>query len=90
MKKKKISIKSNLKKVDALKDKDIDYSDIAPLDDSFFQRAALLHYGKIPKKTVTIRIDADVLGWLKGIGSGYQTRINTVLKEWMLFSKENE
>jgi hypothetical protein len=31
-----------------------------------------------PKKTsVTIRLDADVLAWLKATGEGYQTRINT-------------
>jgi hypothetical protein len=33
---KKKSIMSDLKKVDAMKDEDIDYSDIPPLDESFF------------------------------------------------------
>jgi uncharacterized protein (DUF4415 family) len=37
-----------------------------------------------PKKTsVTIRLDADVLAWLKGAGEGYQTRINTYLRKLM-------
>jgi uncharacterized protein (DUF4415 family) len=35
------------------------------------------------KKPVTIRVDADVLAWLKRQGSGYQTRINRILREAM-------
>jgi uncharacterized protein (DUF4415 family) len=33
-----------------------------------------------PKELVSLRIDADVLGWFKATGSGYQTRINAVLR----------
>lgn len=37
-----------------------------------------------PKKaSVTIRLDADVLAWLKATGEGYQTRINTYLRQLM-------
>ena len=36
------------------------------------------------KKTVQIRLDADVLEWLKQAGSGYQTRANAILREAML------
>jgi uncharacterized protein (DUF4415 family) len=35
------------------------------------------------KKSITIRIDADALSWLKGSGEGYQTRINTFLRRLM-------
>jgi len=35
------------------------------------------------KKPVTIRVDADVLDWLKRQGNGYQTRINKLLREAM-------
>lgn len=35
------------------------------------------------KKPVTIRVDADVLAWLKREGQGYQTRINMLLREAM-------
>ncbi len=35
------------------------------------------------KKPVTIRVDADVLAWLKRQGRGYQTRINRLLREAM-------
>ena len=33
------------------------------------------------KKPLTIRVDADVLARLKGLGKGYQTRINSILRE---------
>ena len=35
------------------------------------------------KRPVTIRVDADVLAWLKREGQGYQTRINKLLREAM-------
>ncbi len=35
------------------------------------------------KKPLKIRVDADVLAWLKGQGRGYQTRINALLRSAM-------
>ena len=35
------------------------------------------------KQSTTIRLDADVLVWLKAGGKGYQTRINAILREAM-------
>jgi len=61
-------------------DKDIDTSDIPELDQDFFRQAEL----RVPaKQTVTIRLDSDVLAWFKGQGSGYQTRINQLLRQYM-------
>ena len=75
--KKKIS-KTNLDLLDSLDDKDIDTSDIAPLDKSFFANAKL----RLPetKTTITIRIDPDVLYWFKQQGKGYQSKMNAVLR----------
>ncbi|CAN5349026.1 BrnA antitoxin family protein [soil metagenome] len=36
-----------------------------------------------PKQHVNIRLDADVLTALKRTGSGWQTRLNDVLREWL-------
>jgi len=36
------------------------------------------------KRTVQIRLDADVLEWLKQAGAGYQTRANAILRQAML------
>lgn len=34
------------------------------------------------KRPVTLRLDADVVDWFKGLGRGYQTRINAVLRSY--------
>jgi len=36
------------------------------------------------KKSTTVRIDADVMQWLKSQGKGYQTRMNKILRDAML------
>ena len=33
-----------------------------------------------PKASISLRLDADVLSWLKSQGPGYQTRINAILR----------
>ena len=33
------------------------------------------------KKTISIKIDADILAALQSLGKGYQTRINSILRE---------
>ena len=38
------------------------------------------------KKTVNVRLDADVIEWLQSEGRGYQTRMNAILREAMLHS----
>lgn len=76
------SIKSDVARLDRLKDRDIDYSDIPPLDDAFFKKATMVAWPPV-KRQVTIRLDADVLRWLKASGKGYQTRLNYILRAAM-------
>ena len=73
--------KKRLKEIEAIKDEDIDYSDIPELDQSFWQRAQLQM--PRPKKGVYVRLDTDVLDWLKSKGKGYQTRMNAMLRALM-------
>jgi uncharacterized protein (DUF4415 family) len=61
-----------------MRDADIDYSDIPPLDKAFLTKATVIW--PPVKKQLTIRLDADVLAWLKAHGRGYQTRINHILR----------
>jgi uncharacterized protein (DUF4415 family) len=75
------SIKSDLARLDRMKDSDIDYSDIPPLGDEFFTKATVAW--PPAKHQLTIRLDADVLHWLKENGKGYQTRINHILRAAM-------
>jgi uncharacterized protein (DUF4415 family) len=72
------SIKSDLPRIDRMRDADIDYSDIPPLDRTFLKKATTPW--PPAKRQLTIRLDADVLDWLKGQGRGYQTRINRILR----------
>jgi uncharacterized protein (DUF4415 family) len=64
-----------------MKDSDIDYSDIPALGDEFFKKATVAW--PPAKQQLTIRLDADVLNWLKANGRGYQTRINRILRAAM-------
>ncbi|MBA9083477.1 MULTISPECIES: BrnA antitoxin family protein [Bartonella] len=67
-------------------DNEIDYSDIPSLDNEFWKNAVRNPFYKPTKTITTVRVDSDVLAWLKSQGKGYQTRINTILRNAMLRS----
>ena len=72
-----------------LPDRGIDFSDTPELTPEMFARA-VVRRGLKPvtrKKQLTIRIDGDVLEWYRKQGPGYQTRINTLLRAYMLEHK---
>lgn len=56
-------------------------SDIPEVKD--WSRAEIGKFYRPIKKPVTIRLDADVLAWLKSQGAGYQTRLNAILRQAM-------
>jgi uncharacterized protein (DUF4415 family) len=76
--------KAELAALAVLPDNQIDHSDIPPLTDEFWKQATRNPFYKPTKQATTVRVDADVLMWLKGQGKGYQTRINAILREAML------
>jgi uncharacterized protein (DUF4415 family) len=76
--------KAELKALADTPDRDIDYSDIPPLTQAFWQNAVPNPYYKPLKTHASVRIDADVLAWLKSSGKGYQTRMNAILREAMM------
>lgn len=74
------------KRLEGLKDDDIDTSEIEELNNDFFLNAEL----SVPKKQpVTLRLDSDVLIWFKSQGQGYQTRINKLLRRYMESQQSN-
>ena len=73
--------RTNWAKIDALKNGEIDVSDIPEQGKAFFKRAILRL--PEPKTAVTIRLDQQVLEWFKANGPGYQTRINALLRAYM-------
>jgi uncharacterized protein (DUF4415 family) len=72
---------TDLKRLRAMRDADIDFSDIPKLGKSFWKTARLTM--PEPKDRLTIRVDHDVVQWLKKNGRGYQTRINAILRSYM-------
>jgi uncharacterized protein (DUF4415 family) len=73
--------KTDFNRLRQMRDADIDYSDIPKLGKSFWKSAKLTMPER--KDRLTIRIDHDVVEWLKKQGSGYQTRINAILRSYM-------
>jgi len=64
-----------------LREEDVDMSDIPEVRD--WSKAVVGRFYRPIKEPVTLRIDLDVLGWLKSEGPGYQTRINMLLRAAM-------
>ncbi len=78
------SIKRTLKRLDAMEDEAIDYSDVRPLSPEMFAQA-LVQKGLKPvpgKAQITLRLDKDVLEWFRRQGEGCQTRISAILKAY--------
>jgi uncharacterized protein (DUF4415 family) len=72
---------TDFKRLRAMHDADIDFSDIPRLGKSFWKAARLTM--PEPKDRLTIRVDHDVVQWLQKNGRGYQTRINAILRSYM-------
>jgi len=71
--------RKKLEKLAARPDREIDLSDIPEIR-GIPSDYVIGKFYRPKKQTVTIRIDSDVLAWLKASGSGYQTRINKFLR----------
>ncbi len=69
-----------LRRLAARPDSEIDYSDIPPLTEEQLASA----FRPKAKQLVAVRLDRDVLAWLKNYGEGYSTRINDILRAVML------
>ena len=65
----------------AVRDEDIDFSDIPELDEEFWEQAELVE----PDRTdqITMRVKRSVLAYFKAPGKGYQTRMNRVLESYV-------
>lgn len=79
--------KRDIAAVAAKADSDIDFSDIAPVPD--WSAAEMGKFYRPAKKPVTIRLDLDVIEWLKADGRGYQTKANWLLRSAMLHYSRN-
>lgn len=76
--------KRRLAKLAGRSDKEIDTSDLPELTDKFWRSAIRNPFYRPIKKQLTLRLDADVIAWLRLHGKGYQTRANALLRAAML------
>jgi len=68
----------------AMSEDEIDTSDIPELPPSAWKDAVRGRFYRPVKQAVSMRLDADVIAWLKKPGKGYQTRANRILRQRML------
>jgi uncharacterized protein (DUF4415 family) len=69
------------KRLDAMTDEEIDYSDIPPLTEEFFNNATL----RIPAVQARnlIQLDADVMAWFREQDAEYRSTINSILRRYI-------
>ena len=75
--------KTNWSRIKAMKDKDIRLTAEHPIAGMKHIVRGIARRGLqpiLPKASIFLRIDADVLEWFKAQGAGYQTRMNAVLR----------
>ncbi len=80
--------KAELAALAAQPDEEIDYSELPPITEEFWKNAVQGRFYKPTKTSTTLRLDSDVLAWLKAQGKGYQSRINAILRREMLAALE--
>ena len=90
------AIGSDLARIDAHVIQPAEYEDIPELTDAWFEQATIHDNtrprGRPPalttKRSVTIRLDADLVDAFRSSGPGWQTRINDMLRRAMAFEIE--
>ncbi len=65
----------------AMPDEEIDTSDIPETRE--WKHPVVGKFYRPLKKSVTIRLDADIIAFLKKNGGKYQTKINKILRDYM-------
>jgi uncharacterized protein (DUF4415 family) len=80
--------KQDIAAIAAKKDEDIDLSDMPERLD--WSAAVVGMFYRPAKRPVTMRLDEDVVAWLKGFGRGYQTKANLLLRHAMINSGERK
>lgn len=73
--------RTNWAALEAMDDEGIDYSDIPPLTEEFFEKASL----RIPATQAQqlVQIEPDVLKWFQSQGGEYKALINAVLRRYI-------
>ena len=74
--------------LEAMTDEEIDYSEIPPLTEAFFENATL----RIPADQARslIQLEAEVIEWYQSQGTDYKTLIHSVLRRYMEDSRDRQ
>ncbi len=80
------SSRTNFEALEKLPDEKIDYSDLPPLDEQFFNNATL----RIPAREASsfIQLYSDVLTWFQSKDPHFQVLINSVLRDYITGSNQ--
>ena len=75
-------LRAELAALDAMTDDQIDTSDIPEIADADWKNHTIGLFYRPGKKSVTIRLDSDMVDWFKSQGRGWQTAMNFVLRQY--------
>ena len=76
---------TDYERLDAMRDEDIDFSEIPPITDEMFARGVLRPGLSVthPREEFTVKLDRDLAKWYRDMGSDASTIINFVLRRYM-------
>lgn len=77
------SVRKELAELMARPESEIDLSDLPATSPDDWRGAKRGQFYRPIKTQLTVRIDNDVLEWLKSQGKGYQSRLNSILRAAM-------
>ena len=80
--------KREIAAIAAKKDEDIDLSGMPEVID--WSEAEVGKFYRSRKRPVTMRLDTDVIEWLKSYGPGYQSRANVLLRHAMVSTRTSQ
>ena len=78
-----VRISDRTRKLYARRDRSLDCSEIPQLPPEQWAKGIIGKYYRPLKSQISVRIDKDVLEWLKSKGRGHLSRINLILRERM-------
>lgn len=78
------SLRKELASLAAKPESDIDFSDLPATTEKDWRDAVRGKFYRPIKQQLTVRIDVDVIDWLKQQGTDYQSRLNAILRDAML------
>lgn len=77
--------KANLPRLRHLTDAEITGTappELVDFSDDFWKGATLV--APLPKRAISLRVDEDVLAWFRTLGPRYQSRMNAILRSYMI------